>query len=179
VNPIAAYESSVKILPVDATKKQNIAVVGAGPAGLSFAVTAAQRGHNVTLFDKDNKIGGQFNMAKMVPGKEEFYETLRYFNKQIQLTGVRLELNTTVTTDMLKDKYHSVVVATGVLPRQISLKKTPDSKVNVYSYVDVLRNNVSVGQRVAVIGAGGIGYDISDFLTHGNSLTYLLTYSLT
>jgi 2,4-dienoyl-CoA reductase (NADPH2) len=101
----------VKISPVDASKKQNIAVVGAGPAGLSFAVTAAQRGHDVTLFDKDNKIGGQFNMAKMVPGKEEFYETLRYFNKQIQLTGVRLQLNTNVTPEMLNGKYDSVVVA--------------------------------------------------------------------
>ncbi len=151
---------------MNASKKQNIAVVGAGPAGLSFAVTAAQRGHNVTLFDKDNKIGGQFNMAKMVPGKEEFYETLRYFNKQIQLTGVHLQLNTNVTPEMLNGKYDSVVVATGVLPRQINLKKTADSNVNVYSYVDVLRNNVSVGKRVAVIGAGGIGYDISDFLTH-------------
>lgn len=113
----------MKISPVDASKKQNIAVVGAGPAGLSFAVTAAQRGHDVTLFDKDNKIGGQFNMAKMVPGKEEFYETLRYFNKQIQLTGVRLQLNTNVTPEMLNGKYDSVVVATGVLPRQINLKK--------------------------------------------------------
>jgi 2,4-dienoyl-CoA reductase (NADPH2) len=167
VNPVAGYETSLIIKPVDPKLKRNVAVVGAGPAGLAFATTAARRGHHVTLFEKDSEVGGQLNMAKKVPGKEEFYETLRYYRKQLALTGVNVHLNTEATHDSLK-LFDTVVVATGVLPRKVKLpnKGTDAGKVQVLSYIDVLRHNAHVGERVAVIGAGGIGFDVSDFLTH-------------
>eukprot|EP00596_Hydrurales_sp_CCMP1899_P005150 CAMPEP_0119037778 /NCGR_PEP_ID=MMETSP1177-20130426/6280_1 /TAXON_ID=2985 /ORGANISM="Ochromonas sp, Strain CCMP1899" /LENGTH=716 /DNA_ID=CAMNT_0006999457 /DNA_START=272 /DNA_END=2422 /DNA_ORIENTATION=- len=170
VNPRAGHETSLIINPTLPGKQQHLAVVGAGPAGLAFATTAASRGHKVTLFDKESQIGGQFNMAKRIPGKEEFYETLRYFNKQIALTGVDLKLNTPVTVETLKG-YDAVILATGVLPRQVKIPLASNivegkGRVNVVSYVDVLKNNAFVGERVAVIGAGGIGFDVSDFLTH-------------
>jgi 2,4-dienoyl-CoA reductase (NADPH2) len=116
-------------------------------------------------------IGGQFNMAKRIPGKEEFHETLRYFEEQIKLQKVNLQLNTIATSEMLKE-YDAVVLATGVHPRQVKLPKKTD-KVNIVSYLDVLKNDVSVGQRVAVIGAGGIGYDVSEFLLHTKKSTVL------
>jgi 2,4-dienoyl-CoA reductase (NADPH2) len=116
VNPRAGHETSLKIEPVAAGRKQRLAVVGAGPAGLAFSTTAASRGHDVTLFEKDTKIGGQFNMAKLIPGKEEFYETLRYFQKQLTLTGVNVKLGTVATPETLKG-FDAVVIATGVLPR--------------------------------------------------------------
>ena len=165
VNPRACYEDDLKIVPTKV--KKNIAVVGAGPAGLACATTAARRGHNVTLFEKDERIGGQFNMAKLVPGKEEFYETLRYFSGQLKKDGVQVRMGTEATAADLAS-YDAVVLATGVLPRQVKLpnKCSAAKKVSVVSYVDVLRHGASVGSRVAVIGAGGIGFDISDFLTH-------------
>lgn len=170
VNPRAGHETSLLINPISPGTQQHLAVVGAGPAGLAFATTAASRGHKVTLFDKESQIGGQFNMAKKIPGKEEFYETLRYFDKQIALTGVDLKLNTPVTVDTLKG-YDAVILATGVLPRAVKIPlaagiEEGKCRVNVVSYVDVLKNNAFVGDRVAVIGAGGIGFDVSDFLTH-------------
>jgi len=166
VNPLAGHELDLIIKPVAAGKKQKIAVVGAGPAGLAFATTAAGRGHVVTLFDKDDKIGGQFNMAKLVPGKEEFYETLRYFGNLLTSLKVDVKLGKAVTAAELGD-FDSVVVATGVLPRSIPLPNK-GTKVQVLSYVDVLKGGAKVGKNVAVIGAGGIGFDVSDFLTHAH-----------
>jgi 2,4-dienoyl-CoA reductase (NADPH2) len=125
----------------------------------------------VTLYESDKMIGGQFNMAKRIPGKEEFYETLRYFNEQIKLQKVNLQLNTLATAEMLKG-YDIVVLATGVHPRQVKLPKTTE-KVKIVSYLDVLKNDIAVGKRVAVIGAGGIGYDVSEFLLHEKKSTQL------
>lgn len=168
VNPRACHETELNYMP--ATTIKRIAVVGAGPAGLSAATIAAKRGHKVTLFDAANEIGGQFNIAKQIPGKEEFYETLRYFNKQIQLHNVIVKLNTTVTeTDL--DEYDEVVIATGISPRlpKIEGVKSP----MVLSYIDVLKHKKSVGKRVAVIGAGGIGFDTAEYLTHEGKSTSL------
>ncbi|MEY3442486.1 MAG: hypothetical protein RLZZ519_767 [Bacteroidota bacterium] len=162
VNPRACNETELNYLPTNQKKK--IAVVGAGPAGLAFATVAASRGHHVTLFEASNEIGGQFNMAKQVPGKEEFYETIRYFRKQLDLTGVELRLNTRATAEALQaEGFREVVLATGVSPRKIDLVGGDHPKV--LSYIDVLRHKKPVGQKVAVIGAGGIGFDIAEFLT--------------
>jgi len=164
VNPRACYETTLSIQPVSSGKAERIAVVGAGPAGLSTAVTAAERGHSVTLLDKSSEIGGQFNMAKRIPGKEEFQETIRYFQKQLEITGVDVLLNTAVTAQDL-DSYDSVVVATGVLPRELDhLQSTATTKV--VSYIDILTGAEVAGKRVAVIGAGGIGFDVAEYLTH-------------
>ena len=167
VNPRACHETILKIEPVASAQsaKKRIAVVGAGPAGLAFATTAAQRGHSVTLFDAGSEIGGQFNIAKQIPGKEEFYETLRYFGKQIELTGVQLKLNTRVDAeDLAAGGFDEVVLATGVSPRTPDIEGVNHPKV--LSYLDVLRDKKPVGKRVAVIGAGGIGFDVSEYLTH-------------
>ena len=140
-------------------------MVGAGPAGLSFATAAAQCGFDVTLFDAATEIGGQFNIAKQVPGKEEFYETLRYFGKQIELTGVTLKLNTRVSAqDLVAGGYKQVVLATGVTPRTPPIDGINHPKV--LSYLDVLRDKKPVGKTVALIGAGGIGFDTAEFLLH-------------
>jgi 2,4-dienoyl-CoA reductase (NADPH2) len=169
VNPLSGYELKLVLTPVEAGKKQLIAVVGAGPAGLAFATSAAQRGHAVTLFDKDAEVGGQFNMAKLVPGKEEFYETIRYFKRQLTLAGVTLKLGKSATVDDLTS-FDSIVIATGVLPRKVKIpNNSTDGKVVVLSYIDVLRHKKPVGSRVAVIGAGGIGFDIADFITHSHT----------
>ncbi len=166
VNPRACNETLLNIEPT--TAKKRIAVVGAGPAGLAFATTAAQRGHDVTLFDADKEIGGQFNIAKQVPGKEEFYETLRYFGKQVELTGVHLKLNTRVGVDeLVAGGFDEVVLATGVAPRTPNIDGVTHPKV--LSYLDVLRDKKPVGKTVAVIGAGGIGFDVSEYLTHEGS----------
>ena len=163
VNPLACYETEVVVEPT-ATKK-TIAVVGAGPAGLAFSTTAASRGHAVTLFDKSAVIGGQFNMARKVPGKEEFDETIRYFTTMIERTGVDLQLGTAVTADDLIGKgYDAVIIATGVHPRRIDLPGIDHDKV--LSYVDVLAGGAEVGKAVAIIGAGGIGFDVAEFLAH-------------
>jgi 2,4-dienoyl-CoA reductase (NADPH2) len=167
VNPIACHETEIVVQKTNHVK--NIAVVGAGPAGLAFATTAAERGHDVTLFDKDGAIGGQFNLAKRIPGKEEFYETLRYFESKIKITGVKLQLNANVVAQELKD-YDEIVVATGIMPRKLSLSGSDHPKV--VSYIDVLKGNVIAGKSVAVIGAGGIGFDVSEFLvSDGKSST--------
>ncbi|HCO83437.1 MAG TPA: NADPH-dependent 2,4-dienoyl-CoA reductase, partial [Arenibacter sp.] len=155
-----------------AEKKKKIAVVGAGPAGLAAATIAAQRGHEVTLFDADKEIGGQFNMAKQIPGKEEFYETIRYFNKQLELHQVTVKLNTLVTTDDLKNgNFDEVILATGIKPRTPKIEGIDHPKV--LSYIDVLKLKKPVGKRVAVIGAGGIGFDVSEYLSHEGESTSL------
>jgi 2,4-dienoyl-CoA reductase (NADPH2) len=161
VNPRACRETELNYVKTDAPKK--LAVVGAGPAGLAFATIAAERGHNVTLFDAGSEIGGQFNVAKKVPGKEEFYETLRYFARRIELTGVTLRLNTRVDAADLTG-FDEVVLATGIAPRTPPIEGVDHPKV--LSYLDVLKFGKQVGRSVAVIGAGGIGFDVSEYLTH-------------
>ncbi len=162
VNPRACYETELVAKPM--TKKKRIAVVGAGPAGLAFSTEASKRGHEVHLFDKRTEIGGQLNIAKQIPGKEEFYETLRYFQKQLLLTGVHVHLNTEMSIDDLVGQYDEVVLASGVVPRIPNIPGIDSPKV--MSYIDVLWHKKPVGQKVAVIGAGGIGFDVSEFLVH-------------
>ena len=163
VNPRACHETLINIRPL--STRERIAVVGAGPAGLAFATTAAQCGFEVTLFDAAPEIGGQFNIAKQVPGKEEFYETLRYFGKQIALTGVTLKLNTPVSAqDLIHGQFAQVVLATGVTPRTPPIEGINHPKV--MGYLDVLRDKRPVGKTVALIGAGGIGFDTAEFLLH-------------
>ncbi|MDO6595165.1 NADPH-dependent 2,4-dienoyl-CoA reductase [Neptuniibacter sp. 1_MG-2023] len=169
VNPRACHETELLIAP--ATHSKKIAVVGAGPAGLAFSTTAAKRGHQVTLFDAASEIGGQFNIAKRIPGKEEFYETLRYFSKQVELTGVELKLNTLVNAEMLEEQgFDEVVLATGISPRTPDIEGIEHRKV--LNYLDVM-SGAEVGQKVAVIGAGGIGFDISEYLIHQGESTSL------
>ncbi|GGD09579.1 NADPH-dependent 2,4-dienoyl-CoA reductase [Halopseudomonas salina] len=160
VNPRACHETELNYLPVTQVKK--IAVVGAGPGGLSAATVAAQRGHEVTLFDSGDEIGGQFNIAKRIPGKEEFYETLRYYDRMIAKHGVRLVLGKRASVEDLAD-FDEVILATGVVPR------TPDipgiGHPKVLGYLDTILQRRDVGKRVAVIGAGGIGFDVSEFIT--------------
>nr|WP_298891082.1 NADPH-dependent 2,4-dienoyl-CoA reductase [uncultured Acinetobacter sp.] len=170
VNPEAAFETEL-LFPLADEAKQ-IAVVGAGPAGCSFALYAAKRGHQVTLFEADHQIGGQFNIAKTIPGKEEFYETLRYFKRQIELSdNIRLKLNHRVTFEELnKDEFDAVVVATGVTPRQLDFDGADSEQV--ISYLDVLKHKKYVGKSVAIIGAGGIGFDTAEYLLQeGDSAT--------
>ncbi|WP_279212776.1 NADPH-dependent 2,4-dienoyl-CoA reductase [Delftia acidovorans] len=163
VNPRACHETELVIAPAPAAKR--IAVVGAGPAGLSFAVTAAQRGHAVTLFDAASEIGGQFNIAKKVPGKEEFHETLRYFSRQLELGGVDLRLGHRVeAAQLIEGGYDEIVLATGIRPRVPAIDGVDHSKV--LGYLDVLQGDRPVGERVAIIGAGGIGFDVAEYLTH-------------
>ncbi|MBQ0787316.1 MAG: NADPH-dependent 2,4-dienoyl-CoA reductase [Oceanihabitans sp.] len=170
VNPRACHETELNYLPTD--KKKKIAVVGAGPAGLAAATIAAQRGHVVTLFDADKEIGGQFNLAKQIPGKEEFYETIRYFNKQIELHKVTVNLNTRVTAEDLKNgHFEEVILATGITPRNPKIEGIEHPKV--LNYLDVLKWKKPVGKRVAVIGAGGIGFDVSEYLAHEGESTSL------
>ena len=163
VNPLACYETELTLEPTRTVKR--VAVVGAGPAGLAYATTAAGRGHAVTLYEAADEIGGQFNMAKRIPGKEEFGETLRYFRRQLELTGVKMNLGHRVTADeLISGAYEQVVLATGVTPRQVPIPGIEHPKV--LSYVDVLLGGAEVGERVAIIGAGGIGFDVGEFLTH-------------
>ena len=163
VNPRACHETELNYEPTDVKKK--VAVVGAGPAGLSAATIAGERGHEVTLFDADSEIGGQFNMAKQIPGKEEFHETIRYFKKQIELQNVRLKLNTRVDKSILdQGNFDEVIIATGIEPRKPNIQGIDHAKV--LSYIDVLKKKKPVGQSVAVIGAGGIGFDVSEYLLH-------------
>lgn len=164
VNPRACHELELTITPAEQIRK--IAVVGAGPAGLAAAVTAASRGHIVTLYDKDDKVGGQFNIARQVPGKEEFNETLRYFSRQLELHNVTVKLNTEVSAAMLNDEgFDEVILATGIVPRIPPIEGIDHAKV--MSYIDVLKHKKPVGKTVAIIGAGGIGFDTAEFLSHG------------
>lgn len=161
VNPRAGHETELVIRIAPAQKR--VAVIGAGPAGLAAATTLALRGHSVDLYDAADKIGGQFNLAKRVPGKEEFEETLRYFGNRISGTGVRLHLNTRVSAqDLIAGKFDEVILATGVTPRNPRIPGQEHPKV--LSYIDVLLGRQPVGKRVALIGAGGIGFDVAEFL---------------
>ncbi|TMW64348.1 hypothetical protein Poli38472_012970 [Pythium oligandrum] len=163
VNPRSGYETLLNFTPTETPLR--VAVVGAGPAGLSFSTSAAKRGHEVTIFDQATEIGGQFNMAKVIPGKEEFYETLRYFEKQLKLTNVNVKLGQRVTAEeLIAAGYDRVVIATGVVPRPLKVEGADHPKV--VSYIDVLKHKVPVGKKVAVIGAGGIGFDVSEYVTH-------------
>jgi 2,4-dienoyl-CoA reductase (NADPH2) len=165
VNPRAGHETDLIIRP--AAQPKRVAVVGAGPAGLAAATTAAERGHSVVLFEAMDRIGGQFNMAKRIPGKEEFVETLRYFARRLELEKVELRLNTGVdAADLKTEDFDEVIIATGVLPREPQIPG--QDHPSVLGYVDVLLHNRPVGKRVAVIGAGGIGFDVSEFLVHAD-----------
>ncbi|MCO8169595.1 NADPH-dependent 2,4-dienoyl-CoA reductase [Pseudomonas sp. 21LCFQ02] len=170
VNPRACHETELNYLPT--TQPKRIAVVGAGPAGLAAATVAAGRGHQVTLFDAASEIGGQFNIAKQVPGKEEFFETLRYFDRKLKSTGVELRLNTRVAAqDLLSAGFDEVLLATGIVPRTPQIAGIDHPKV--LNYLQVIGEHQPVGQRVAVIGAGGIGFDVSEFLVHQGVSTSL------
>ena len=163
VNPRACHETELAY--VRTTEPKAIAVVGAGPAGLAFASVAAERGHKVTLFDAGSEVGGQFNVAKLIPGKEEFYETLRYYRVMLDKHGVNVRLNTRVDVDDLKaGGFDHVVLATGVSPRTPEIEGVEHPKV--IGYLDALLGRKPVGQKVAVIGAGGIGFDVSEFIVH-------------
>ncbi|MFN3714032.1 MAG: FAD-dependent oxidoreductase [Alcanivoracaceae bacterium] len=163
VNPQACYETELVYLK--AAKPKKIAVVGAGPAGLAAATVAAERGHDVTLFDASDRIGGQFNMAARIPGKEEFWETIRYFGKRIEKTGVKLVLNRRIADGELeKEGFEHIIIATGVTPRRPAIDGVDHPMVLLYT--DVLQGKHTVGNRVALIGAGGIGFDVGEFLSH-------------
>jgi 2,4-dienoyl-CoA reductase (NADPH2) len=176
VNPQACYETELIFKSVAVPKK--LAVVGAGPAGLAFATYAAERGHEVHLFEQSSEIGGQFNYAKQIPGKEEFYETLRYYARKIEVTGVKLHLNSQVDADLLEQHgFTEVIMATGIKPRKLTIPGHDHAKV--LSYIEVLRDHKAVGKRVAVIGAGGIGFDVSEYLVEQENLTTNLDKWLT
>lgn len=163
VNPRACHESELNYHPVD--EARNIAVIGAGPAGLSFAAVAAERGHKVTLFDAAPEIGGQFNLAKKIPGKEEYAETIRYFQRMIEVHDIKLQLNTKVTADMLTGaNFDEVIIATGIDPRVPDIEGI--THTSVVSYVDVIKGHKKVGKRVAIMGAGGIGFDVAELISH-------------
>ncbi|MFI5559317.1 oxidoreductase [Amycolatopsis japonica] len=166
VNPRAGHETTLTLSPTRKTKR--VAVVGAGPAGLAAATGLAERGHAVELFEADDEIGGQFGIARKIPGKEEFAETIRYYTRRLEVTGVKVRLGTRVAAaDLIDAGFDEVVLATGVTPRVPSLPGIDHPKV--LSYVDVVRHGKPVGGKVAVIGAGGIGVDVSEFLTHTTS----------
>lgn len=165
VNPYACHETQMLLTP--AVTKKSFVVVGAGPAGLSFAITAAKRGHNITLIDAASEIGGQFNIAKRIPGKAEFFETLRYFKKQLEIHKITVQLNTKVTAQSLNEMAcDAVILATGIVPRIPDIEGIEHDKV--LSYLDVM-NGSNVGKKVAVIGAGGIGFDLCEVLVHGDA----------
>jgi 2,4-dienoyl-CoA reductase (NADPH2) len=165
VNPRACHETQLAPPTLSNAERLSIGVIGAGPAGCAFSITAAQLGHTVTLYDKGDALGGQFNMAKRVPGKEEFHETIRYFATMLQRTNVKLWLETAISVDDMKSAEHDKwILASGVEPRD---PKIPgQDHPNVLSYIDVLKHRKPVGERVAVIGAGGIGFDVSAYLLH-------------
>jgi 2,4-dienoyl-CoA reductase (NADPH2) len=171
VNPMACYETELVLEKTNKAKK--LAVIGAGPSGLAFSVYATQRGHKVELFDKIGEIGGQFNVAKQVPGKEEFYETLRYFTKQLSLHGVKVHLNNEQSAEkLLAAGFDEVILATGIKPRKLSIDGLEEGFASnkVLTYLQVIKDKVIVGNKIAIIGAGGIGFDVATYLSE-ESLT--------
>jgi 2,4-dienoyl-CoA reductase (NADPH2) len=166
VNPRACHETELTLTPTATVK--TIAVVGAGPAGLSAALASAERGHNVTLFDKADDVGGQLNMAKQVPGKEEFWGLVDYYRTMVVKAGITLQLGIVATVNMLAP-FDEIIIATGVAPRDPAIPGQDGS--NVLSYIDVLRGKAHVGENVAIIGAGGIGFDVAEYLVTGESPT--------
>ncbi|MCW9035018.1 MAG: NADPH-dependent 2,4-dienoyl-CoA reductase [Rhodospirillales bacterium] len=163
VNPKACFETELIYGATEAPKK--VAVVGSGPAGLSCAVTAAERGHDVTLFESNHAIGGQLNYARQVPGKQEFDETIRYFSRQLELKGVKVQLGKRVSAeDLQSGGFDEIILATGIAPRKLDIEGSDHRKV--LSYIEVLGEKKPVGKKVAIIGAGGIGFDVAEFLTH-------------
>ncbi|MFD2738281.1 FAD-dependent oxidoreductase [Sulfitobacter aestuarii] len=168
VNPRACHETELQIAPADMAK--TIAIVGAGPAGLSAAITAAERGHDVTLFDRASEIGGQLNLAKQVAGKEEFWGLVDWYRTMTDALGVRIRLDTEVSANDLT-KYDEIIIATGVVPRDPQIPG--QNRANVVSYIDILNGSAKAGERVAVIGAGGIGFDVSEHLVHDGDSTTL------
>jgi len=166
VNPRACHETVLNILP--ATEKKKIAVVGAGPAGLAAATLAAEKSHTVFLYESENQIGGQFNMAKVIPGKEEYQHTIRYYKTLLEKYNVHVHLNTKADKELLKNEaFDHIIIATGVNPRQAEFDGL--NHPNVLSYVDVLYHKKSVGNSVAIVGAGGIGFDVAEYLTHDHT----------
>ncbi len=163
VNPRACHETMLNYLPTTAPKK--IAVVGGGPAGLAYATVAAERGHKVTLFEASLEIGGQFNLAKTIPGKEEFHETVRYYNRMIAVHGIDLRLDTRADAATFKaEGFDEIIIATGIKPRQPDIEGIDHPKVA--SYIDVITGRKPVGKKVAIIGAGGIGFDVCELISH-------------
>ena len=179
VNPQACYET--ELVFTDIVKAKKIAVVGAGPAGLAFAVYAAKRGHKVTLFDRLAEIGGQFNLAKQIPGKEEFYETLTYFSRQLELLQVTIKLNTDVTVNPLTktlagESFDHVVLATGIKPRALAIDGIDNPIVK--TYLEVLKDKIPLGNKIAIIGAGGIGFDVATYLVEAGGEKSLSKHSI-
>jgi len=165
VNPRACHETLLNYYPTESKKK--IAVVGAGPAGLAAATIAAERGHDVTLYEASSEIGGQFNMAKIIPGKEEYAHTIRYYDTMIKKHGVQLHLNKRISAEeLVQESFDEIILATGVSPRKVDFEGADHPKV--LSYVDVLMKKKPVGKSVAIVGAGGIGYDTAEYLTHNS-----------
>jgi 2,4-dienoyl-CoA reductase (NADPH2) len=163
VNPLACHETEVVLTPAE--KPRRIAVVGAGPAGLAMSTTAARRGHRVTLFEARDRIGGQLNVAVRIPGKAEFHETLRYFQRQLEITGVAVRLSHKVAAaELAEEGFDVVVVATGIVPRRIEIPGIDHPMV--VGYLDVLTGRIPIGETAAIIGAGGIGFDTAVYLTH-------------
>ena len=170
VNPRACHELELNISKTKQSK--NLGIVGAGPAGLASAITAAERGHKVTLFEAKDKIGGQFNLAREIPGKEEFDETLRYYKRQLDRLGVYVQLDTRVTITQLNNSdFDEIILATGVVPRVPVIEGIDHP--TVVNYTDVINGDIEIGERVAIIGAGGIGFDVAEFLSHSGHPTSL------
>ena len=168
VNPRACYETELNITP--ALSKKKIAVVGAGPAGIAFAISATQRGHKIVIFEQKDEIGGQFNLARKIPGKEEFNETIRYFNEMIKELDIELRLNTKFTPEIISsEEFDEVVLASGVVPRKLSLEGITHQKV--VDYQQVLKGEAELGDSIAIIGAGGIGFDVAHFIAESQSIT--------
>ncbi|MGY3569215.1 FAD-dependent oxidoreductase [Vibrio paucivorans] len=164
VNPRACYETEIVVQPAETKKK--VAVIGAGPAGLSCATTLSERGHQVDLYERNDRIGGQFRLAMQIPGKEEFRETIRYFANRIDTTGVNLQLSTEATFDMLNE-YDEVVMASGVEPRKVAIEGI-DNPEKVVDYQTLIKEKTPVGEKIAIVGAGGIGVDVATMLTEPN-----------
>ena len=164
VNPRACHETELKL--VRTTTAQKIIVVGSGPSGLAFAITAAEKGHQVTLYEKSSRIGGQFNLAKLIPGKDEFYETIRYYKEMLEKYKVKLKLSQEFTIDSLKEEpsVQHIVIASGIEPRVPRIEGIEHPVVS--SYIDVLTSRVKLGKKIAIIGGGAIGFDVAEFLSH-------------